>query len=87
MTTVMRIGSWWLRISIRWRFLLFRLSGRDVGLYRGPWIWVGRLAVGFRRVPRFRWKFMVKRGCRRGIEVVQFGPVVLSFPRTRTEAA
>lgn len=47
------------------------------------WIWVGRLGISFRRIPRFDSKLMIKRGAKSGIRVSQFGPLVVTWPETR----
>lgn len=75
-----RLALWWIRVYLD-------LSMRDVALHRGSWIRAGRLGISFRRIPRFGRRFMRKKGERRGIEIVQFGPLVASWPRTAREAA
>jgi hypothetical protein len=75
---VIRIRFWLWKTRI-----MMALTSRELRDFRGIWIWVGRVGIAFRRIPRLGSKLMIKRGASWGIRVSQFGPLVVSFPESR----
>ena len=71
-----RFWLWWTRI-------MMDLSFRELASYRRIWVWVGRVGIGFRRIPRLGSKLMIKRDASWGIRVSQFGPLVVTFQESR----
>lgn len=56
-----------------------KLTVLEMESRRGIWLFVGQLGIGFKIIPRFCTKFMVKHGAPWGIRVTQFGPLVLTW--------
>lgn len=60
-----------------WRLQLMCWAVKDFELGRGPWVWVGRVGVAFKRL----WGFRYWGQNPHGIHLVQFGPLVVSWKR------